>query len=178
MSQIKCKNCHQNIDSSDKFCPHCGAIVQQTTQEEHILCAACGHSNPPGSSFCEKCGASLKENTTSTKSKKTPPKTLKSAGTYSGTMVKSKSSKSYKTFKIIFLVFLVIAVIAFIIWFNNDPEAKSKLFDVLFSVGFILIFVLIIWRKSKKGKILSSRNNPAHYDWDDYDRDHDGYDDD
>ncbi len=178
MSQIKCTNCHQNIDSSDKFCPHCGAIVQQNSQEEHILCAACGYSNTSDSTFCEKCGASLKENPASAKSKKTSPKKLESTGTYSGSMVKSKSSKSYKIFKIILLVFLVIGVIAFIIWFNNDSKAKEKLFNVLFSAGFILIFVLIIWRKSKKGKIKSAKQRAVNYDWDDLDKDNDDYDDD
>ena len=178
MSQIKCKDCHQNIDSSDKFCPHCGAIVQQTTQEENILCSECGYPNPPGSLFCEKCGVSLRDKPKTEEPKKSSPKILKSSGTYSGTMVRSKSSKSYKNFKIIMLILVVIGIVAFIIWFNNDPNAKEKLINVLFSAGFILVFVLIIWRKAKKGKIIASRKREANYDWDDYDRDDIDYDDD
>jgi len=56
----------------------------------------------------------------------------------------------------------------------------------LFSAGFILVFVLVIWRKSKKGKIISSRKRKATYDWEENDRryaeqhedDNDDYDDD
>ncbi len=186
MSQIKCKNCHQNIDTSDKFCPHCGELVQNSVKEEGVTCPKCGHLNPSRTSFCENCGSLISAKKSVTSDSKPELKTFKSEGSYSGSMVKSKSSKSYKTFKIILLVLLVIGGIAFVMWFNNDPDAKEKLINVLFSAGFILVFVLIIWRKSKKGKMISSRKRKATYDWEENDRryaeqhedDNDDYDDD
>ena len=179
MSQIKCKNCHQNIDSSDKFCPHCGAVVQQTTQEENIFCPKCGHPNPSGASFCEKCGTPLEGNSDPKKTGKKPPKILSSTGTYSGTMVKSKSSKSYKIFKTIVLSVIVIGIIALIIWFKVDPDAKEKLINVLFSVGFILIFGFFIWRKNKgvsKNEMIRRRRRSDSDKL--YDKDNDSDDDD
>lgn len=185
MSQIKCVKCHQNIDSSNKFCPYCGAPVQPENSDESLICPKCGYQNVSGSSFCEKCGTSLKADTSSVESQKQQSiKTYSSTGNYSGTMVKSKSSKSYRIFKSIAITILIIAVIAFVIWYNNDPNAKETVISVLFSVGFILIFVLIIWRKSKKGKMTASRKREANYDWDDleeadrFDNDDDDFDDD
>ena len=147
MSKIKCINCHQNIDSSDKFCPYCGEPVQ--AENNYTICIKCGHQNPSDTTFCEKCGTPLKGKYDPPKTNKKPPKILSSAGSYTGTMVKSKSSKSYKIFKIIVLSVITIGVIALIIWFKVDPDAKEKLINVLFSVGFILIFGFFIWWKNK-----------------------------
>lgn len=153
MNTTNCIKCNQPIAVDDKFCPHCGASVKES-KEQFQLCPKCNKENPIGVVFCENCGTSLKEIKTASMSPPEPktnePKTFTSAGNYSGTMVKGKTSKSWKVFKIIILIVGIIAVIAFIIWFKNDPDAKEKLGNILFGAVVMLIFGFFIWRKHRK----------------------------
>jgi RNA polymerase subunit RPABC4/transcription elongation factor Spt4 len=45
-----CEKCGNPVQSSDKFCPHCGNAVNNK------ICANCGKEIPPGARFCGNCG--------------------------------------------------------------------------------------------------------------------------
>jgi predicted RNA-binding Zn-ribbon protein involved in translation (DUF1610 family) len=142
MSTIKCTHCNNVVDLTENFCPHCGKVIDHSTAKPSIKkensCPQCGHDNQAESQFCEKCGVSLKID---------KPKTLHSKGHYSGTMIKGKPSKLGLFFKVSIIVF----IIAFIAWYNLDPDAEEMLGDILFSVGFMLVFGFFIWLKRPKG---------------------------
>ena len=189
MSTIKCSKCNKPVELSDKFCPHCGTPVNQTTNEVQ-QCPKCKHENPESVSFCESCGTSLKAKEDSPAprpehKKVNEPKTFTSAGNYSGTMVKGKTSKSWKVLKIIILIVGIIAVIAFVIWYKTDPNAKETLGNILFGLVVMAIFGFFIWRKNRKmskAEIIrrkSEANSDDMYDEDIYvDNDNDDFDDD
>ena len=177
MSTINCDKCNKPIAKDDKFCPHCGAPVQQNAKEI-IRCPQCKHENQAGAVFCENCGKSLKAKdaapTSPPKPKKNEPKTFTSAGNYSGTMVKGKTSKSWKKLKIILLIVGIIALIAFVIWYKTDPNSKEIMGNVLFGAAIMLIFGFFIRRKYKKmskAEIIK-RKREANLD-DMYDQDND-----
>ncbi len=152
MSMV-CNKCKQPVEPGDKFCPHCGAPVQQVPTAVQ-QCPKCNHENPANVSFCENCGTSLKANeaaaASSSKPRASDPKTFTSAGNYSGKMVKGKSSKSWKRLKTILLIIGVVAVIAFVIWYKTDPNAKETMGNILFGVVIMTIFGFFIWRKNRK----------------------------
>lgn len=179
MSQNLCLQCKNPIEPSDKFCPHCGYLVEKL-QDDIQICAKCNHQNPSEVSFCENCGNSLKVTTSYKKSKNTNKlKTFKSTGNYSGEMIKGKTSKLFKTFKYIIIALVVVAIITFFIWYNTDPDASEILGNILFGAAFILVFGFVVWRKNKKGKMKASKYRETNYDYDDIDnQDDDDFDDD
>ncbi len=165
MSQIKCPNCHQVINANENFCPHCGHAIAHESAGTDNPCPKCGHLNPLGAAFCEKCGAALKAERPDTGQAQSGPKVLRSAGKYSGTMVKGKTSKGWKTFKYLIIVILLIAVVAFVVWFKTDPNAGETMGNILFGAVIMLVFAFFIWRKNRKAG-RKRRNSP---DWDDDD---------
>ncbi|BBL46430.1 zinc ribbon domain-containing protein [Metallosphaera sedula] len=50
----KCWSCGEPVPSSAKYCPNCGASLQQ------VKCPQCGSPNPPSAKFCSSCGTKLK----------------------------------------------------------------------------------------------------------------------
>lgn len=52
----RCKNCSAEIPADAKFCPQCGAGVQQSGT---VNCPNCDTANPAGAKFCKKCGNTL-----------------------------------------------------------------------------------------------------------------------
>lgn len=50
-----CIHCHEEISTSDTFCPDCGA-----EQTNYIVCDYCGHQNNKHNLQCEKCNALIK----------------------------------------------------------------------------------------------------------------------
>lgn len=50
---MTCPNCKATIPADSKFCPECGANLQQ------VICPKCQTPNPPGSKFCINCGEKL-----------------------------------------------------------------------------------------------------------------------
>lgn len=171
MSTISCSQCNQAVEGFDKFCPHCGSPITESSADIQ-KCVKCLHINPAGVSFCENCGISLEEKTSIPNAKiNDEPKTFKSNGNYSGTMVKSKTSKSWKIFKYIIITVVLVSVIAVVIWYKTDPDAKEKLGNILFGAIVMLIFAFLIWRKSRKNLMLSSKNRKDNNDddWDDND---------
>ena len=52
-----CKNCGTQINDTTKFCPGCGAKVEQ--KPDSSVCPACGTPVKTGAKFCENCGATL-----------------------------------------------------------------------------------------------------------------------
>jgi len=153
MTQIKCENCSQVVDSSENFCPHCGHPIGDKTNQKGNFCPKCSHENPSEAAFCEQCGVQLEtgEPVPGPLPEKSNSKVLHSTGSYSGTMGQGKSSKSGKIFKYILAVIILIAIAAFIAWYNSDPNAKETLGNVLFSGLFILGFGFFIWFKNRKG---------------------------
>jgi uncharacterized membrane protein YvbJ len=152
-----CEKCGRPVDSSDKFCPHCGSAIEN--QSIVYICPKCMHKNPVTASFCEKCGASLTE-TESTENRKAGPQTFTSAGNYAGKMIKGKTPKGWRIFRTVLIAIVLLGVFALIIWFQEDPEAGKKLTDVLMGIGFMIVFFFFGWlfMRGKKGK---------KSDWDD-----------
>ena len=153
MTQIKCVNCNQIVDSCENFCPHCGHPIGDKTNQKENVCPKCSHDNPSGAAFCEQCGARLEtgEPVPEPLPEKSDSNVLHSTGSYSGTMVQGKVSKSGKIFKYILIAIILIAIAALITWYNTDPNAKETLGNVLFSGLFILGFGIFIWLKNRKG---------------------------
>ncbi|WP_372949296.1 zinc ribbon domain-containing protein [Mariniphaga sp.] len=152
-----CEKCGKLVDSSDKFCPHCGNAV--TNQTAANVCLACNHQNQEGTLYCEKCGTPLTEPGPD-ENKKSGPQTFSSAGNYSGKMIKGKTSKVWKIFRNTIIGIVLLGIIALIIWFQVDPEAGKKLTDVLMGTVFMIVFFFFGWlfMRGKKGR---------KSDWDD-----------
>lgn len=141
------------------------------------VCPSCNHPIENTDKFCPGCGKPLTQ-TTAAKPEKNL-KTITGSSNYSGKMVTGKTSRSRKIIRNIIIAIVLIGIVAVIIWFNTDPDAKEKSGNILFGAVVIAIFVAVIRRKSKKGKIRSSKNRKANYDWDEVDeQDDDDFDDD
>ena len=52
-----CENCGTAINDTVRFCPGCGAKVEQ--KPDSSVCPACGAPVKTGAKFCENCGATL-----------------------------------------------------------------------------------------------------------------------
>ncbi len=50
-----CRMCGRELETTDKFCLHCGAKVLPTTQ----FCRMCGRELEIGNKFCQHCGARI-----------------------------------------------------------------------------------------------------------------------
>ena len=48
---MKCTNCHSELSDSAKFCPECGAKVNNVK-----YCSQCGTKLQPNMKFCPECG--------------------------------------------------------------------------------------------------------------------------
>ena len=55
MALIKCSECHKEISSNAKVCPHCGY------KNEHKICPECGALVKPTDNVCKECGYPLKK---------------------------------------------------------------------------------------------------------------------
>lgn len=66
-----CKNCGNTLNSDDKVCGKCGAVVATTNPSDS--CPYCGATTRPGNAFCTNCGAKL--------GGEAPARTCKSCGT-------------------------------------------------------------------------------------------------
>ncbi|NCB06569.1 MAG: zinc-ribbon domain-containing protein [Bacteroidia bacterium] len=173
----KCFKCGNPVQGSDKFCPHCGNIINN--QPAASVCQVCNHQNPVGSSFCEKCGASLMAAPAEKQaSEQKNQKKIVSKGSYSGKMIKSKTSKGIKIFRNIIIGIVLSGIIALIFWFQTDPEAGKKLTDVLTGIGFMIVFFFFGWlfMRGKKGRKsdgdddqFADVDNDNNYDSDDDD---------
>ncbi|HDR53022.1 MAG TPA: zinc ribbon domain-containing protein [Mariniphaga anaerophila] len=178
MTAFHCNLCNSPLNENNKFCPHCGTPV--SIQKTKDLCPTCNHRNPAEESFCEKCGTPLKTNLSNNQvSEKNTKKKFISKGSYSGKMVKGKTSKGWKIFRNTIIGIVLLGIIALIIWFQTDPEAGKKLTDVSMGVGFMIVFFFFGWlfMRGKKGR--KSGWDDDHYtNVNDNDFDNDGDDDD
>ncbi len=52
---VKCAKCGAEAPEGAKFCPQCGAVIEQ----EPTQCAKCGAELPKGAKFCPECGAKV-----------------------------------------------------------------------------------------------------------------------
>ncbi len=134
---------------SDNICPKCKKQVAKTDK------------------FCQSCGFQLDHSESFKQPSSEGPKTFVSKGSYSGKMVKGKTSKGLKIFRNILIAIVLIGIVAIVIWYKTDPDAGEKLGNILFGAVVMLIFGLVIWRKSRKGQIKSTKERQANYDWDD-----------
>lgn len=142
------------------------------------ICTQCNKPIENSDKFCPHCGSlvsSDEQKSVSSETKST--KTFTSSGNYSGTIIKAKGSGTRKIIRNIIIAIILIGIIALIIWIKTDPDAKEKLGNILFGFVVMAIFGAVIWRKSKKGLIKSTKERQANFDWDD-DYDNDGIDDD
>lgn len=173
-----CTKCGNSLQTSDKFCPHCGASkINAENSGNKRSCPSCNHENPVSATFCEKCGASLTE-INSSQNQKSGPQTFTSAGTYSGKMVKGKTSKGWKVFKKIIIAFVLLGIVALIIWFQADPEAGRKLTDVLMGTVFMIVFFFFGWLFMRGKKRKTTGWDDDHYANVANDNDYDSDDDD
>lgn len=53
LPQRKCWSCGSPVTQGAKFCPSCGASLQE------VKCPQCGTMNPPSAKFCSSCGTKL-----------------------------------------------------------------------------------------------------------------------
>ncbi|MBR1688554.1 MAG: zinc-ribbon domain-containing protein [Prevotella sp.] len=53
---MKCTNCHSEVSESVKFCPECGAKINNIK-----FCSQCGTRLQPNAKFCLECGAPIEE---------------------------------------------------------------------------------------------------------------------
>lgn len=145
------------------------------------ICPKCNQQVAATDKFCQSCGFQLNRSEPSKQTATDGPKTFVSKGSYSGKMVKGKTSKGWKFFRNILIAIVIIGIIAIVIWYKTDPDAGEKLGNILFGAVVMLIFGFVIWRKSKKGKIQSPKQRKANNDYDDIDEqddDNDDFDDD
>ena len=58
MALIKCSECHKEVSSSAKVCPHCGIKLSIK------VCPECGTNVSENDSTCPKCGFPIQKKTT------------------------------------------------------------------------------------------------------------------
>ncbi len=142
-----------------------------------MKCNSCNTLISPDENFCPGCGISIKDQKLTSQTDPQGPKTISSAGAYSGTMIKSKS-KFWKRLKNSIIGFILAIVIALIVWFQVDPDAGKKLTNILVGLGLMAVFAFFIYRKAKKGKGRRRGGSFRRGNRSDDDRDDDQYDDD
>ena len=53
-ASARCPSCDAELKERSKFCPTCGARIQQQSK-----CGSCGAACQPGAKFCPECGAKM-----------------------------------------------------------------------------------------------------------------------
>jgi len=56
IEKVKCSSCGEMVDSSEQFCPKCGADISIRTPD---VCPNCGVDISPNTQFCPNCGIQL-----------------------------------------------------------------------------------------------------------------------
>ena len=56
---MKCVKCDTVIESGEKFCSGCGAVVSDPPSSATSFCSECGCKLQPGEKFCSECGATV-----------------------------------------------------------------------------------------------------------------------
>jgi len=97
-------------------------------------CFKCGNPVQASDKYCPYCGSPINNQ-----------KKIVSKGSYSGKMIKGKTSKGWKIFRNTIIGIVLSGIIALIVWFQVDPEAGKKLTDVLMGIGFMLVFFFFGW---------------------------------
>lgn len=54
-----CPKCGTIVPANSRFCPSCGAGMQQQNAAEMVACPKCGSQVPSSSKFCPNCGTSM-----------------------------------------------------------------------------------------------------------------------
>lgn len=164
MKPVSCVQCGNPLSIHDKFCSKCG-VARTKFAGVLISCSKCNHQNPTNAALCEKCGNRIAENISEKKATQTKaPNKIVSKGSYSGKIIKGKTSKGWKIFRKIIITILLLGIIALVIWFQVDPDAGKKLTDVLMGIGFMIVFFFFGWlfMRGKKGK---GRGSNDDYEW-------------
>lgn len=106
-------------------------------------CLKCGNPVQASDKYCPYCGNAINNQ-----------KKIVSKGSYSGKMIKGKTSTGWKIFRNTIIGIVLLGIIALIIWFKVDPEAGKKLTNVLMGIGFMLVFFFFGWlfMRGKKGR--------------------------
>lgn len=116
------------------------------------VCPSCNYPVDITDKFCPGCGVLLSQ----TKETETVGnvKTITSSGSYSGKMMKGKTSRGWKFFRNVIISIILLGIIVLIIWFQVDPEAGKKLTDALMGIGFMAVFFFVGWlfMRGKKGR--------------------------
>lgn len=50
-----CSNCNNVLNDGQRFCPNCGATVEEPIKQI-LICSSCGNEIPPETKFCPNCG--------------------------------------------------------------------------------------------------------------------------
>ena len=135
-----------------------------------LNCTSCQSEIDINDKFCPNCGKPVTEKPVLGSSQNQKTKTISSSGTYSGKIIKSKTSKIWKIIRTLIIAIIVSGIIALIIWFQLDPDAGKKLTDVLLGIGFMAVFFFVGWlfMRGKKGK-KSDWDDDQYGDFDDDD---------
>jgi len=60
VTKVNCPFCGDEIVNDAKFCPICGAKLEETQKEQRTkICSSCGHELPLDAKFCAKCGVKM-----------------------------------------------------------------------------------------------------------------------
>ena len=141
-----------------------------------MKCPKCNEQINEAENFCQHCGTPIeKVGKDNKEGQGTATKTISSAGTYSGTMSKGKTSKGWKLFWKLIIAVVLIGAVALVIWFQVDPKAGEKLANIAGGLLIMAIFIFFVYRSAKKGKY-KKRNHYEDDYWDSRDNDDNDFD--
>ena len=121
-----CENCGTEINGTVRFCPGCGAKVEQ--KPDSSVCPACGAPVKPGAKFCEDCGAKVVNaaNQQEEISVNTTPAYNQNGPSTSNFCANSENRNHSKSSVILIAGFAAIAVIAAIAIFFSKGKKEEQ----------------------------------------------------